>query len=355
MKNLIKKILPPGIINYVFEKRNGFYRWYERENNRFWLDYLIGGRENRKAYQEINAPFCGFQVEGTVPDISFLVGTSNQGLLLWRHGKMIQLIKAKGFYGITKQNEVWYAFHKTGMHGKIISFRIENNLVRDIKTVIWGLSSGVHQIDFFDKNKLAVVDSYNNALLIYENIHKCNNLFWRKYTIAVYPNGKLKRGRKSKNYNHFNSIYKKDNNILLLAHNETYKTGNKSEIYILDMNYQVKEIIRIDGSNCHNIYMDNENEIICKSLEGKILINRTDAIDLKDFTRGLSVADDFYIFGGTEKEFDKAKRGKKDGSVSIYDKEFNRNSSVVIKHTQVLEIRRVDVMDFSLSVPQSPD
>ena len=43
----------------------------------------------------------------------------------------------------------------------------------------------------------------------------------------IYPNGKLKNGRLSKNYNHFNSIFKYKNDLHIIAHNETKKTNRK--------------------------------------------------------------------------------------------------------------------------------
>ena len=47
-------------------------------------------------------------------------------------------------------------------------------------------------IDFIEKNTLLVVDTYNNALLRYDNVNEIDNISWRRYSNIYYPNGKLK-------------------------------------------------------------------------------------------------------------------------------------------------------------------
>ena len=111
--------------------------------------YLL---ENRDKTNPVNENFTKYSASGDTSNISFLIGTQSQGLLLYNNGEITMLFKENGFYGITKLSDTFYAFHKTGMHGNIISFRIEKNKAIDISTVIKGLSRGIHQIDFIGQD-----------------------------------------------------------------------------------------------------------------------------------------------------------------------------------------------------------
>ena len=46
------------------------------------------------------------------------------------------MFNKKGFYGITKHNHLYFAFYKTGMHGNIISFKLQNNQAINVKVII---------------------------------------------------------------------------------------------------------------------------------------------------------------------------------------------------------------------------
>ncbi len=326
-------------------------RRYDEVNERVYLDVLIGAYENAamsvpeksSIHQVIDAIVKGERVK-----ITFLVGTSHRGLLLYRDGQVFQLFPFLGFYGITMQRGVWYAFHKTGRHGRIISFRLDGDLITDAGTNVWGLSRGGHQIDFIN-DALYVTDTYNNAILRYDDVETLRNVCWRRYSARLFPNGRLKHGRRSGNYNHFNSIYKYGDTIYLVAHNETRKTGRSSEIFLLDKDFQVKDIRRIDGSNCHNFYKDERLEIIGLSLEGAVQSNGMQVLQVGKFLRGISISDDYYVFGGSDIELDREKRGQTQGTIYVTDRGFNILLTVKLSDTQIQEIRRVDRPDYTFS------
>jgi len=301
--------------------------------------YLV---ENISKITPINTSFTEYSTKGNVTNISFLIGTQSQGLLLYNNGEIIVLFKETGFYGITKLSDTFYAFHKTGMHGNIISFRIEKNKAIDINTVIKGLSRGIHQIDFIGQD-LYVTNTYDNSILIYSNLVSKHNLHWKDYNKIIYPNGKLQNGRESSNYNHFNSLFKHKNKIFLIAHNETKKTNKSSEIFSLN-SFTLKTLDRqkIDGSNCHNIYIDNENKMFCKSHEGTLNINEKDVISHKNiFTRGLSVSDKYIILGGSDIQPNRLKRKETNGYIYIYDSQLSLKQTILIRNTQIQEINMV--------------
>lgn len=299
--------------------------------------YLI---ENRKRITPVNSSFTEHSIKGDTTNVSFLIATQSQGLLLYNNGQMFVLFKENGFYGITKFSGTFYAFYKTGMHGNIISFKIENNKAVDINIVIEGLSRGIHQIDFIEED-LYVTNTYDNSILIYSKLTSKNNLHWKNYSKIIYPNGRLLNGRRSSNYNHFNSLFKYKNKIYLIAHNETKKTNRSSEIYSLNpITLKTLDREQIQGSNCHNIYIDNEKKMFCKSLEGTLSINEKDVILHKNvFTRGLSVSNEYIILGGSDIQHNRLKREKTNGYIYIYDTKLSLKQTILIQHTQIQEIR----------------
>lgn len=348
LKQWLKKLLPISILAYYAKYKMRSDQYYDQINQKILLDRLIGKIENSKPVQIANSHLRDVTKKEQLPSISFLVGTSDLGLLLVQGEKVFQLIAGKGFYGISKFEEVWYAFQKTGKHGRIISFQIENQIIYNVQVKLWGLSRGIHQIDFIG-NDLIIIDTYFNRIIRYKNLSEIFNQYWKKNAIVYYPAGKLKNGRKSQNYKHFNSIFKYQNNIYLVAHNETYKTGNTSEIYILDQNYQIQQIQKTNTANSHNIYIDNKFELACDSWNGTIQNKGKDVINFGMFMRGLSIANDFLIFGGSELETNPSLRSKTKGVVFATNKEFSLIASWIFEGTQIHEIRRVDVCDYSLS------
>jgi len=349
MKKVIKFFIPKFIIRKIINLRTKIYDKYDGVYQRFFLDIVIGQIENLTYTYNTNRAFSGYKEEGKSLQMSYLIATSSKGLLKYQSGKVDQLISGKGYYGLTCYEDTWFAFHKTGFHGRIISFKLTNGKITDITTKIWGLSRGIHQIDLIDKDTMAVVDTYNNCILEYKNFSKLNNCNWRSYTKKIYPNGKLTKGRRSANYNHFNSIYKYDNQLYVIAHNATSKTKRKSELYVLDLDYGVIEVKEINGSNCHNIYKDDQMEIICKSGEGTVQVNGNDQLDVDLFTRGVSISEDYFIFGGSEISNIRNKRDRTNGKIFITDKKFQILTSQEIFQTQISEIRRVDHVEYTLS------
>ncbi len=300
------------------------------------LFYLL---EDRNKTTPVNEDFTKHSIRGDTTNIDFLIATQSLGLLFYNNGKIIRFFKEKGFYGITKFSGTFFAFHKTGMHGNIISFRIESNKAIDVKLIIKGLSRGIHQIDFIGQD-LYVTNTYDNSILIYSNLVSKHNLHWKDYNKIIYPNGKLQNGRKSSNYNHFNSLFKHKNKIFLIAHNETKKTNRPSEIFSLN-SFTLNTLGRqkIAGSNCHNIYINNKEKMYCNSLEGTLNINGENIISHKNiFTRGLSVSDKYLLLGGSDIQPNRLKREKTNGYIYIYDLRLSLKQTILIQNTQIQEI-----------------
>jgi outer membrane protein assembly factor BamB len=254
-------------------------------------------------------------------------------------------------YGITLGSDGFiYVFLKTGSFGHIAKFKFDNGEVSGYQVVVWGLSRGVHQIDSFE-NYLFVVDTYNNRILRISNYTNVINCHWNFVSKQFFPNGELKNGRKSKNYNHFNSIYHYGGKVHLMAHNETYKTGRCSELYKVDSDFKIISIVNLGVSNCHNYYRDRQEEIFCASLEGEVVRNYQQCL-LSDagFTRGLSVSADEYLIGGSSVQEIRTDRNQGSGSIYCLNRTTDRKLFTIrIPGAQIQEIRRLDVDDFSLS------
>lgn len=282
----------------------------------------------------------------------FLIGTKGQGLLLHKqNGEVIQLLKGVDVYGITKRGTDYYCFiTKNKFFGEIVKFSLEGDKITNSKIVIFGLSKGIHQIDFIEENTLMVTDTYNNRILTYDLSSTNKMINWRKYKKCLFPNGKLSivKGRKSINYSHINSLYKHKNSIYLIAHNESFKTKKKSELFtITDEKIDKKEI---QGESCHNFVIDGKgNELFCDSLNYKLVINNNEKMDFGYFTRGISCCDDFYLVGGSAIEKVREKRGEAGSAIFLLDKDYKELQQLHLPKCQVQEIRGINYKDYSYS------
>jgi len=299
-----------------------------------------------------NNDFYNFDVYGEMPDISFIVGTSNHGALLFYEGKCTQIIKAPVVYGITKYEDNWWIYIRAKKSGRIVSFDIRHCGGFNFKTRIKGLDGGIHQIDFIDTD-LFVTDTYSNRILVYKNAaYKNKDMLAGECSKKIYPAGKLNDKvwrREQKNYAHFNSIYKHEDKIYILAHNDTHNTGKKSEVYELSKNFTVVDKLNIDASNAHNYYIDKDGYLTCDSLNNRILKNGKEVFKCNTFVRGLSISEDYIIVGGSGIEFDRGIRKHKHSHIYILDKNFDTVARVRIPRCQIMEIRRVDKDEYGLS------
>jgi len=333
-----------GLIKIKTKKFNGFYSALEIP----WLEYILSTIE---FFFEQTTPVKSRidNVKINNSGIDLIIGTSDRGLLLLENGILYQIVNAKGVYGITFKNERWYFFHKTKYHGRICSVNLKT---MDFKVHLYGLSIGIHQIDFVD-DILFVVDTYKNRILKFSNIDNRLNSYWRTDVEKFYPNGKLKKGRDSSNYNHFNSILYKDDFFYLMAHNETYKTKRKSEIYKLDKKFNVVSSEVINASNAHNICFDDKYMYFCDSI-GKALSAQKDSgenkrVDLEGFTRGVAINRSTIVCGSSKFEIERAKRNESTSTIYFLDKMLKVNDEFSLENTQINEIRITNGVDITLS------
>lgn len=177
---------------------------------------------------------------------------------------------------------------------------------------------------------------------------------YKDYHDKMSPNGGLKRRMHrydQENYGHFNSVFAKDNDIFILAHNVTSKTRRKSEIY--RFNYKRKLINKqeIDGDNCHNIYKTDNNLWVCDSINNRVYDYKSNKIifECSKFTRGLAISEDYVLIGGSTLSADDTSDRFREGSVYILNRDMTSIGEIAIDNCQINEIRRIDAVDFGLS------
>lgn len=324
--------------------------YYDSYGEKLYLDRLLGWLEAR--LNPIKNCSISLSIEGKLDsELEILVGTSSNGIVyIGKYGNK-RLLSKNLVYGICKCPTLssWYIFQKTGRNGRILRLSISKGRVQKSEIVVYGLSRGIHQIDII-KNKLMMTDTYNNRIIEIENYSSVYDCYWKNVSNSYWPNGKLNSGRDSHNYNHFNSIFGFEEDIYLIAHNETLKTGKKSEVYKLDSKLNLLTKETTNSTNSHNFYKNKEVEIFCASMENSLVVNMQEALNTDSFTRGLSVSDDYTIVGGSSIQASRSNRRSGIGEIYILaTKAYKVSFTIKGSLGQINEIRRVDKTDFSLS------
>jgi len=238
IKVLMRWLPGSGICRRVWKKliTSAFSPIYIHVENSSFQKHSVANAKSAVDY-EILGVFEGDYVIGSVSGVLYL---NNSGVYRLFSGPT---------YGITRRGNTYIAEQTMGSFSRLISFEIEveNGIpqYRNLQTIRLIFSRKIHQIDRYGCN-IFICDTYKNRLLI---LNEKTGRFR-----SIYPDGKAKNGNKSKNYHHFNSVFVTDDIIYLMAHNETKKTGRKSELYLLDASdFNVIDIQRISCDNAHNI------------------------------------------------------------------------------------------------------
>lgn len=248
-------------------------------------------------------------------EISDLLVCTINGLLFINKSNSKLLIKGS-FYGLTKIKNRWFIFEriieKYGYTGRLLSFKIENEKLVDCKIELTKLDDDIHQIDFY-KDILYLTDTKHNRLLRFQ--FKEEKII--KQIESFYPLGSLKLGVKSENYGHINSVLIKNDQIILICHNQTVKTKKFSDILFLNLEGKIIKKTKTNSSCAHNYMLLNGDELICDSMKNGLRINDDKLISLGKFTRGMCNDHNFLFIGGSQIAGRK-NRGNPNMSGSIY-------------------------------------
>jgi hypothetical protein len=284
------------------------------------------------------------------PSSKLLVATSGAGLLLVNRADVRQLLPG-AFYGIARDRDRWLAFERQRFGGRIIQFRLVDDRVVEAEPLLIGLSPGIHQIDVIGR-ELWVTDTYNNRILRYAISELQRPASWRRHARMHYPAGPLASGRTSSNYCHFNSVFGDDGEVLVVAHNETSKTGRQSVALVLAHSGEVVEKRPLRSSNAHNLVVlcDRGRRVVlsCASMEGTLRENDRDVYSTGLLTRGLAVSSDLIALGASALG-DRQVRSSLDAHVVFLTRDYRPISRLTVPRTQIQELRFVDPPDLGLS------
>lgn len=284
-------------------------------------------------------------INSVVSDIEFvaegayLVATK-KGLYQILNSRLFLITKGN-YYGIALHDSHVYAFERMEGKGRVVRFALgPDNEICDAKVFLRKLSPGCHQIDAY-KGALYICDTYNNRILKVD-------IRTKRRLGEGYPLGKLDEGRSSSNYAHINSIYVRDDDIVVLCHNDSRKTNRPSQIAILKHSLDAKCIVDTSIMAGHNVVPLGHGFLCCDSLHGTLNHAGKDVFTADCFTRGLSITKEHIVLGGSEY----AKRDLREyakGYIYI----LNRQDFVCIKRVEfpgmVQEIRRLDDVDYGQS------
>lgn len=310
-----------------------------RRQRKLWKTELPG---QLQAYLPVNAvnQCVGTYDTKVMGDVELLVSTKKGFFLL--SGGEIRLLLDGQFFGISMLDDRWYLFQRLSRwSGRVVSFCLGPGGMLDARQVIRGLSPGCHQIDFLDRS-LYVTDTYNNRLAIYQQRRQRWGLVGEHF-----PGGELLEGRDSANYAHMNSIWRSGDDIWLMFHNETKKTGNHSELVRLNAEHRIAERIQTKASNSHNVCILDGEFLYCDSLAGS-LVHGSEAVYRSDlFTRGLAVTED-RVFVGESQYGAREIRDQLGGSVAVLDRRFGLLHTIATPG-MVQDLRVVNQPDLCMS------
>jgi len=295
-------------------------------------------------------------VKGEVPS-GFLTATSSAGLIHFREGQPQRLLDGSWYFGLTSDGASWYAFERTGLHGRVVRFRLDGD--ERVRTAVWGLPWSIHQIDIV-RERLLVMDARHNRVLGYAMTGLNRPRAWVRTTLRALPAGSLRAGRDSPNYAHFNSIFATVDDVYLIAHNAWRFTGRESELFTLDHDLNLRDVRSLGGRNCHNYcrfpYGSGEQEVFLRSDAGEIVVDGDVAYKCQSFLRGLAVGRECRLVGtsGHRNAQQRASGETGNGRVLVFDPAWTLVGTITVPLTQLFDVRLTGEPDFARSARIPP-
>lgn len=188
------------------------------------------------------------------------------------------LLREGNFYGLTRDGDSLLAFEAFPRIGRGRVLRLDPAGTWSV--AVPGLPWGCHQIDVIDGG-LWVLDTHHNAVRRF-------GLDGRPRDVA-YPLGRLGRGRRSPNYGHMNSLWSDGSRVYILCHNETAKTGRRSEILVCGSGLAVERVLPTEAGSAHNLALWRGQPLLCDSLGERLLHGGRALSRIPGFLRGLSI------------------------------------------------------------------
>jgi len=231
-------------------------------------------------------------LESPIAMLPDLLISSLTGVYRWHH--QLTKIADGNCFGMTRLESGLWAVADRATCLLWIYDPSSNRIVDKIPDVI---SPDTHQIDVID-GKLFVLHTEFNRIRVFHI---------KDFSIEtdLYPNGPGEKCPpqllKKSNFCQFNSVYGHNGVIYLLAHNLGDYTEKNSELFVLDQqSYAVVEKIALNYQNCHNLAIYNGQQYVCLSKDGQVARDGEVLVTVAErFTRGLSISDEWLVFGTT--------------------------------------------------------
>lgn len=283
-----------------------------------------------------------YEMEGSLPkELAPALIATGTGLYQMSHQNVAQLLHGC-FFGITRYQDNWLVFQKTGEWGRILKFNLTGDRLQNLEVLIDDLAGTIHQMDVIDQ-RLFVIDPRSNRILIFDLRGRLQD--------EMYPVGKLSEGKTSPNYAHLNSVYAHGDNIFVVAHNYTQKSGRPSELLIFDRRcLQLVERIENIGACAHNTIVLNGARLSCDSLSGRLRYGERVLLETGYFTRGLAMNDHHLLMGGSMYG-ERAQRIGKDGFIYVLKRSFEKLCVVKLNGCGPIFDLRFMGLDYGLSHP----
>lgn len=195
-------------------------------------------------------------------------------------------LRQGNFYGLTRDGDSLLAFEAFPRIGRGRILRLDP--AGRWSVVVRGLPWGCHQIDVID-GRLWVLDTHHNAIRQFD-------LDGRPRGVA-HPLGRLRRGRRSPNYGHMNSLWSDGSRVYILCHNETAKTGRRSEILVCGPGLEVERVLPTDAGSAHNLALWQGEPLLCDSLGERVLHGGRELCRIDGFLRGLAIGPSEILVG----------------------------------------------------------
>jgi hypothetical protein len=333
-------------------RRSKVFDLYDRYYDRLLLERILGPWESRVARrrQQMSSVSHDLYFEGDLPDhLGFIVATS-RGLVVCR-GNTVQHIIAGRYFGVTIRGTRVYAYEQVGMHGQIVSFEL-TDFAAPSSVHIWGLNRWIHQIDFLDDG-LAVVDTLHNRILFYRDIGHSAPVHWSGFDRIIFPAGRDRKGRHSPSHRQFNSIYRSNDKIYVVAHNDSARTGRASEIWTFDARWRPIDISPVDGRSCHNLVPHQEGMLINWSQQKSLRLEGAEVYAACGFNRGLAYDGQYVLVGISPLAAHFADRENHAGCVDVLSNDFRRIGRLIVPNSNVRDIR-ITERDLGLSNNATP-
>ncbi len=161
--------------------------------------------------------------------------------------------------------------------GRIVSFCPSLSGLSETRVELLAIDPEIHQIDWVD-DRLLVTDTRNNRILEYERQGKALRL-----AREAMPLGKLADGSNSENYAHINSVFGCEGKLVLVCHNQTFKTGRPSELIELDRDLKLVSREKMEARCAHNFIASGADSFVCDSMGKRLLKNGNGRRDCRYF------------------------------------------------------------------------